>query len=523
MPIATFAVTRRVTVTMIACAIVVLGIFALPRLPVALLPNFQPPVVSVTVNYGNVAPEVMESTITRPIENAVSRVSGIDYLQSDSFQGQSQVRAQFKYGVDINVAQVDIQNRSRASPTSCPTIPTCSRRRSSNKIPTRCRWCSCTSPTPTARSATSTTSTPTSSPTSSRRSPAWAAPRSAAARRARSWSRRTKSCWRATGSRTPIIVQAHRQGKRRQPGRHPRHRAARIHHSLQLALQSGEEVGDTIRHREERRANVYLRDVAEVSDSIEEQRIFTRIDERPAIKLNVTAQPDANIVAVADGAYKKVDEIKKRYPTMNFTVVLRAARLHRGSDRRARTHRATRRRARGAHHSALPPLVARHAASSPVSLPVSVLGTLFVMYATGQSINTMTLGGLALAVGSDRRRRGRGHREHFRHLDEGETPFEAARNGTAQILSAVLSSTITVMTVFVPLLLIPGFKDSSSVRSALTVMAGVAIFVRRGGDDGADALEPRCSAPSDARGGERGFGHWFNQRYARFEALHTRA
>ena len=82
MSIADFAVTRRVTVAMLATAIVVLGLFAIPRLPIALLPSFQPPVVSVTVNYGNVSPATMESTVTRPIENAVSRVSGIDYLQT---------------------------------------------------------------------------------------------------------------------------------------------------------------------------------------------------------------------------------------------------------------------------------------------------------------------------------------------------------------------------------------------------------------------------------------------------------
>ncbi len=56
MSIARFAVNRRVAVSMIALAIVVLGIFALPRLPVTLLPNFTPPVVTVTVNYPNVGP-----------------------------------------------------------------------------------------------------------------------------------------------------------------------------------------------------------------------------------------------------------------------------------------------------------------------------------------------------------------------------------------------------------------------------------------------------------------------------------
>ena len=71
--------------------------------------DFKDEIVSVTINYGNTSPETMESTITRPIENAVARVSGIDYLQSNSFQGQTVVRAQFKYGTDINVATNDIE------------------------------------------------------------------------------------------------------------------------------------------------------------------------------------------------------------------------------------------------------------------------------------------------------------------------------------------------------------------------------------------------------------------------------
>ena len=74
---------------MMATAISILGIFAFPRLAVSLLPSFAPPVVTVTINYTNVAPATIETTVTRPVEDAVSRVPGIDFLQSDSFEGQS--------------------------------------------------------------------------------------------------------------------------------------------------------------------------------------------------------------------------------------------------------------------------------------------------------------------------------------------------------------------------------------------------------------------------------------------------
>jgi HAE1 family hydrophobic/amphiphilic exporter-1 len=104
-------VNRRVAVSMIALAIVVLGIFALPRLPVALLPNFTPPVVTVTVTYPNVGPEQMEALVTRPIENAVSRVNGIQLINSDSQLGQSTISAQFYYGTNLDTAAVDVQQQ----------------------------------------------------------------------------------------------------------------------------------------------------------------------------------------------------------------------------------------------------------------------------------------------------------------------------------------------------------------------------------------------------------------------------
>src|SRR6202140_2154155 len=123
MGIAGFAVRRRVAVAMLSLAIVVLGLFAAPRLAIALLPSFAPPVVSVTVAYSNVSPETMETTITRPIENAVSRVAGIDFIESNSFQGLSTVRVQFEFGTDINVAAVDVQQQVARIRSSLPNDP----------------------------------------------------------------------------------------------------------------------------------------------------------------------------------------------------------------------------------------------------------------------------------------------------------------------------------------------------------------------------------------------------------------
>src|SRR6202051_3022323 len=123
MSVARFSVNRRVAVAMLSLAIVVLGLLPPPRLAVALLPTFAPPVVSVSVAYSNVSPETIETSVTRPIENAVSRVSGIDILESNSFEGLSTVRAQFEFGTDINVAAVDVQQQVSRIRASLPNDP----------------------------------------------------------------------------------------------------------------------------------------------------------------------------------------------------------------------------------------------------------------------------------------------------------------------------------------------------------------------------------------------------------------
>src|SRR5579871_622120 len=123
MNIAALAVRRRVAMAMLSLAIVVLGLFAGPRLAVALLPTFAPPVVTVTVAYNNVSPETLETSVTRPIENAVSRVAGIDFIESTSSPGLSVVRVQFEFGTDINVAAVDVQQQVARIRASLPNDP----------------------------------------------------------------------------------------------------------------------------------------------------------------------------------------------------------------------------------------------------------------------------------------------------------------------------------------------------------------------------------------------------------------
>ena len=86
------AVSRPVTMFMVSIVIVLLGTISLFQLPVDLLPEIEYPALTINVTYEGVGPLEVEELVTRPIEQAVSAVSGLDQLTSTSSEGQSTVR-----------------------------------------------------------------------------------------------------------------------------------------------------------------------------------------------------------------------------------------------------------------------------------------------------------------------------------------------------------------------------------------------------------------------------------------------
>jgi hydrophobic/amphiphilic exporter-1 (mainly G- bacteria), HAE1 family len=471
--IADFAVTRRVTVAMMATAIVVLGIFAIPRLPIALLPSFQPPVVSVTVNYGNVAPETMESTVTRPIENAVSRVSGIDYLQSNSFEGQTVVRATFKYGTNINVAATDIQQQVARAMSSLPNDPNLQQPQIQKADPNAI---------PVVRLSVTDTTKPLRDLYdlfNNQLGDEFAGVSGVGSVSVFGGAQRAimvepnASVLAGYGLDTNAIVTKIKNENVDAPAGllaiGPREFTIRAN----ALYKDANQVANTVLIVKNG-APVYIRDVAKVSDSIQEIRSFSRLDGTASIALAITAQPDANVIAVSQGVYGKIADFRNRYPTMHFGVVFDQQGF---IDQAvvALEHTAV----YGAVLAVLIILLFLHSLRSTlivaVSLPISVMGTFFAMFMLNQSLNIMTLGGLALAVGLIVDDAVVVIENIYRHLAMGESPREAARNATSQIFTAVLASTITVVTVFVPLLLIPGLQGLIFGPFALVIIVGVAI------------------------------------------------
>ncbi|HET6894165.1 MAG TPA: efflux RND transporter permease subunit [Candidatus Baltobacteraceae bacterium] len=473
MPIARFAVSRRVTVAMIATASIVLGLFAFPRLPVSLLPNFSPPVVFVSVSYKNVAPEQMETLITRPLENAVSRVPGIEQINSTSSEGTSSVSAQFYYGTDINTAAVDVQQQVARIWSSLPNDPNLSQptinKFDPNQLPVVRLYV--TDANMTLRDLGDLWTNTLSDEFSSVSGVASVGVSNDQVRAIMIQPDIDKLA--GYGLTLSQIVSRVSQENLNLPAGIMQISNKEFQIQANELFKNAQEVGDVI-VTTKNGAPVYLRDVANVSDSIEEQRSFQRLNGTPSLGVTIVAQPNANVVETASGVYAKIKQIQQRYPGMKMAVVFD----QRGFITQAVTaleHTAF----YGAMLAVLVILLFLHSWRSTlivaISLPISVMGTLFAAYMFGYSMNTMTLGGLALAVGLIVDDAIVVIENIYRHMARGQHVKEAAESAVTEIFTAVLASSITVITVFVPLLLIPGLQGLIFQPFALMVMVAVGI------------------------------------------------
>lgn len=108
---ARFTVARPVFTIMVTLIALTLGVVALKRLPIDLMPNVTYPTLSIIAEYSNVGPEEMELLVTRPLEEAVVAVPGVEEISSESGEGISNVRVSFTWGTDLDVATNDIRDR----------------------------------------------------------------------------------------------------------------------------------------------------------------------------------------------------------------------------------------------------------------------------------------------------------------------------------------------------------------------------------------------------------------------------
>jgi HAE1 family hydrophobic/amphiphilic exporter-1 len=473
MNIARFSVTRPVTVIMRIAALVLLGAICLTRLPVDLLPAVSLPTVAVTTQWPNVAPEEIEAQVTRPIEQAVSAVSNMYQVTSTTSEGVSSVRIQFRWGTDIGQAAVDtlqlVERARRAFPTD-PTLQTPTVNKfdpsqlpimifgvSGEKDPVKLRTLLDNEITPLVESADGVASAI------------------------------------ATGGGTRAIIVDVDPDKIRAYHFSLNDVTKRlVEENLNLPAGIAKE-GDTeytIRSlgwftspQEIRKIPlgsyngqlVSLGQVADVKDSTQEVRLYTRLNGQPGAGIIISKQSGANTVSTAQSVFEKIDRLKQLYPNLKFSLEYDQSQFI--------THSIDDVRDSAIIGGVLALLILlfflRNVRSTMVvalSIPVSIISTFFLIYVCGFTLNTMSLGGLSLATGLIVDDAVVVLENIFRHIErDKKRAAEAAVSGTGEILSAVVASTWTVMVVFLPLLLIKGQAGQMFTQFALVVIFSLAI------------------------------------------------
>ncbi|MBN2365807.1 MAG: efflux RND transporter permease subunit [Calditrichaeota bacterium] len=117
---AEISIRNPVGTILIVLAVVVLGFFSIPRIPVSFWPEFIAPALIVMVPYPGADPEVIEDQIAEPLEENLSTIDGIDEIETTCMEGVCQMTVRFEWGIDFDQAKLDVQERTNKARSSFP-------------------------------------------------------------------------------------------------------------------------------------------------------------------------------------------------------------------------------------------------------------------------------------------------------------------------------------------------------------------------------------------------------------------
>jgi HAE1 family hydrophobic/amphiphilic exporter-1 len=455
---------------MLSFVVVLLGAISLTRLPVDLMPDVSFPSITVRVSYQGVGPLEMEELITRPIEQAVSAVAGLDQINSTSSEGNSVVRLNFTWGTDLNEAADEVRSRidrvrgrlpEDADP---PTIfkfdstsfPIMGIGVEGNYDPVTLRELAQNDLSPRLERVAGVAAV--SVDGGLRRQIRVDLSREKITALNLSVDR-VVNILRTENQNIPLgeVFEADRMFLLRSPGQFTNLDEIR---NLVVLTKDG--------------VPVYLRDIADVRDTTEDRRSFTRINGNPGIRMRVTKQSGTNTVQIAEGVRAEVERINREVPGMRLTVLDDQSQYIERSIGSVQEHALL--------GSLLVVLVIfaflRDLRSTIIictSIPISVVGTFALLYFGGYTLNTLTFGGLALGIGMIVDAAIVVLENTYRHLEMGKDRMTAAIEGAEEVWSAILASTLTHIAVFVPMLFLTGVSSIMFGQLAAVVSFSLAM------------------------------------------------
>ncbi|WP_188396956.1 efflux RND transporter permease subunit [Sporomusa sp. GT1] len=505
-------IKRPVFTTMLVMLLVVFGLNSYPSLGIDLYPDVEFPIVLVSVTYTGASPEEMESLITKPVEDAVSSVSGIKTLSSVSREGVSQTTIEFELGTNAKLAANDVREKVAGI-----------RRRLPDEIdePVVQRYDI------TAQSIL------TFSLASDNRSRgeirkiaedivkdqiqqlegvAEVSVYGAAQREIQILADPSKL--EAYGLSLQQLLEVVNSNNVNTPGGHVKEKGMELTVRTIGKYKSIDDIKQIIVLNQQGRL-VRLHEVAEVKDAWEEERNYAATNGVPSVIVSIQKQSGTNTVGVAEKVKQSMEHLQQNVlpPDIKVTKVRDNSVYIRDSVEDVMVTMVF----GGFLAVAITFLFLRNTRATIISalaIPTSIIATFFLMKVMNFTLNNMSLMGLSLAVGILIDDAIVVIENIFRHMEQGKKTFEAACEGTKEISLAVLATTFCIIAVFVPVGNMGEIIGQFFKQFGLTVAFAVAfsLFV-------AFSLTPMLSAYwlKAGHGGEKGGIRWLEAMLDKWE------
>ena len=451
MKIAQTSVNFPVTTIMVALIVIILGGVALSRLPIDAMPDVTSPTISISTSYSKASPLVMEELVTRPIEEAVSAVSGVEEISSRSSEGSSNVQVYFAWGTDLDAASNDIRDRLDRILSRLPDEAS---RPSLRKFDLAAM--------PVVMMGVVSDLDPVTLRTLIDNEIGYRLERVNGVASVNVWGGLTREIQinldpqkiRSLGISMDSVISRIKAANVNQPTGNIYRGNYQIMVRVPGVFENLDELKETVIARPGG-VSVSLKEIATIEDSSPKVRSVVRINGKPGIQISVNKQSGTNTVRVAQGVLEEVENINRSIPQVKVVPLV---------DQSIYISRSINNVASSVVIGGILAVLIllfflRNIKSTMVistAIPISIMATFGLLYFNGFTLNLMTIGALALGVGQLLDNSIVVLENVFRHRELGKKPNEAAIIGANEVTSPIIASTLTSVVVFLPMLFMQG-------------------------------------------------------------------
>ncbi|MBK8980014.1 MAG: efflux RND transporter permease subunit [Planctomycetes bacterium] len=446
------SVRRPVFTTMVTLIVVILGAVSLQRLRIDMLPNIELPRLTVRSTYEGASPEVVERLITQIAEEIVATVPGVDEIVSDSMQGRSDVRVQFTWGTDLDVAAQDVQARLEEEANEFPDdMP----RPRISKFDIASF--------PVVILGVSSALDPVELTELIENQIRYRFARLPGVAQVDTWGGYMREVRieldpeRVNALRLPLdrVLQSIRDANLDLPAGNIESGRYEVTLRAPAEFRDLGELRNTVVSVRDG-APVTLGQIATVRDTYERLTRIVRVNGERGLRIGIRKQADANTVEVSRRILAEIDEVNRDFPQLQIVAVSNQGNFIERSIQNVASSVLY-----GGAFAVLVLLLflrsVRSTAVISLAIPISAIATFALIYFGGLTLNLMTLGGLALGVGMMVDSSIVVLENVFRRrTEDGEAPRDAAVNGAVEVGPAIVASTITTLVIFLPLAFVRG-------------------------------------------------------------------